>query len=184
MRQRAVVFTVVWFEAYGSSAWTHLENWSVLEVHGVNTLFMGSENFPAFLAMLWYSFMTIPNRTRHTRLAAKIRLGDVKPSPMQFGFDTQRFALEGHLSGHNFTFDETAIRWLTQEWHVLFFQDGQTYYTLWKCFDRQGDYVGKERFSDTMVYCHFSLSESCLWFMGTVNLLSDPHSTECGEFLD
>ena len=26
-----------------SSAWTYLENWSLLEVQGVNTLFVGSE---------------------------------------------------------------------------------------------------------------------------------------------
>jgi len=44
--------------------------------------------------------------------------------------------------------------------------------------------VGKERTSDTMAYFNFSVSKSCLWFMGTVNLLSDPQSTaqNAGDF--
>ena len=177
------MFTVVWFEATAvqpGPTWKTGLSWKCK----VLIRFLWALKSPGFIsdAVILLHDNSEPQTTYQTRnLLQKFGWGSLNHPPRSPDLAPSDLhpvtALKGHLSGHNFTFDESTIRWITQEWHVLFFRDGQTYCTLWKCFDRQGDYVGKERTSDTMVYCHFSVSESCLWFMGTVNLLSDPHST-------
>jgi hypothetical protein len=86
------------------------------------------ENVPIFLVVVWVSSMTMIDHTWHSRLAAKIQLGNTGPShqivwiwhPVILIFP----AMKEHFSEHHFICDEgvkcAAIAWLMQQGHTFY----------------------------------------------------------------
>ena len=98
-----------------------MENWSVLEVQGVNALLWALKS-PGFLsdAVILLHDNSEPHAAHQTwNLLQKFGLESLNHPPRSPNLAHSDVhlvtALKGHLSGHNFTFDETIIRWLTQE---------------------------------------------------------------------
>jgi hypothetical protein len=91
-------------------------------------------------------------------------------------------ALKQHLSGYRFNCNEdvkcATINWLTQQGYMfLHIQDGQSYYMPLKvCQPSRG--LCLKLVHQWHLHCilWLSLLKYCHWFMGTVNLLSDPPS--------
>ena len=122
---------------------------------------------------VWFSFMTMPECTRHRTLGtcSKFQLGNVWLSRIHSSLDTSDF----HL-----------LLWTCQTCYchvadgigtyVLRIWDGQTYQTPWKVPPSSRGQCWKMAYQGYIVYCQFPLLKLCLWLMGTINLFSDPPS--------
>ena len=93
--------------------------------------------------MVWFSSMTMPGLTRHSRLGicCRIRFGDASVSFVQSVFGTKEFSpfdvLDGALarpSFHQRWRRQTCYHRVAELTGISFLpaRDGQTYYTLWQ----------------------------------------------------
>jgi len=102
----------------------HEENFSLLEVRIITLFFcVGTEVFPVFIVMVYFSSITWTYCSWHRRLenSCKLSVGKSWTILLQSGFGTQKVSSVSrrHFSGLHFTCDEDAkhatVTWLTQE---------------------------------------------------------------------
>lgn len=81
-----------------------LGKWISLGSPRTCTLFVGTENVPVVLVVVWFSSMTTPDRTRHSRLRTSTNGGNGETSPTQSELAHSDFslfpAMKPHLPGH------------------------------------------------------------------------------------
>ena len=153
----------------------------------IYAIFMGAVTVPVFLAVVWFSSVSQPDSTQHNRLQIcwKIcleMLGIPPWNPSLVPSDFHLFpALKERFSGHRLTCDgnvkDTAITWLHSGNLTLYLRDGQTYHSLWQICQPSKGSVENLLTNGTFILCfQLPLLNSCLWFIGTVNLITGPLS--------
>jgi hypothetical protein len=135
---------------------------------------VGKESVHVLLATVWFSFMTMPDSKRRSRLGKlpqnfylqmlenPLWSPDLAPRDFHL-FPPWRSTFQDAVSP-TMKMSSCTITWLLIT-------------RCHECFNRKKDYDEKQRTGHIFImYCQFPLLKSCLWFICTVNLISDPRS--------